>query len=135
MKVYSLLLSIVLSCCSAESDSHDNPPADMTTVIPTEPNMDVANPMKLEMEDETLWKKEVLELLRELILVQREIAKGQVQMVQQLAVLETQGSQQILDLQNVARHQSLLVENHQALLLQTSRIATNMQEIAKNPAA
>lgn len=83
---------VLTSVIFTTGDSHDNPPADMTTVIPTEPNMDVANPMKLEMEDETLWKKEVLELLRELILVQREIAKGQVQMVQQLAVLETQVS-------------------------------------------
>ncbi len=46
-----------------------------------------------------------------------------------------QGSQQIQDLQNVARHQSLLVENHQALLLQTSRIATELQEITKKPPA
>lgn len=46
-----------------------------------------------------------------------------------------QGSQQIKDLQNVARHQSLLVENHQALLLQTSRIATNLQELVKKPTA
>lgn len=44
-----------------------------------------------------------------------------------------QGSQQIQDLQNMARHQSLLVENHQALLLQTSRISSHLQEIAKKP--
>lgn len=44
-----------------------------------------------------------------------------------------QGSQLIQDLQNTARHQSLLVENHQALLLQTSRIATHLQEMSKKP--
>lgn len=47
----------------------------------------------------------------------------------------SQGLQQIQDLQNLARHQSLLVENHQALLLQTSRIATHLQETTKKPAS
>lgn len=47
----------------------------------------------------------------------------------------SQGTQLILDLQNTARHQSLLVENHQALLLQTSRIAGHLQDITKNPEA
>lgn len=46
-----------------------------------------------------------------------------------------QSSQQIQDLQNVARHQSLLVENHQALLLQTSRMATHLQDMNKKPPA
>lgn len=36
-------------------------------------------------------------------------------------------------LQNMARHQSLLVENNQALLLQTSRIASLLQGITKKP--
>lgn len=82
-----------------------------------------------------LWRKEVLDLLTQLVLVQKEAARGQVQVVQLLGTLGTQGSQQIQDLQNLARHQSLLVENHQALLLQTSRIATHLQEITKKPAA
>lgn len=46
-----------------------------------------------------------------------------------------QNSQQIQDLQNMGRHQSLLVENHQALLLQTSRIANHLHDITKKPAA
>lgn len=46
-----------------------------------------------------------------------------------------QGSQLIQDLQNTARQQSLLVENHQALLLQTSRIATHLQEMLRKPDA
>lgn len=45
----------------------------------------------------------------------------------------SQGSQLILDLQNTARHQSLLVENHQALLLQLSRIAGHVQDISRKP--
>lgn len=44
-----------------------------------------------------------------------------------------QGSQLIQALQNLARHQSLLVENNQALLLQTSRIASLLQDITKKP--
>lgn len=44
-----------------------------------------------------------------------------------------QGSQMIQVLQNMARHQSLLVENNQALLLQTSRIASLLQGITKKP--
>lgn len=42
-----------------------------------------------------------------------------------------QGAQLIQVLQNMARHQSLLVENNQALLLQTSRIASLLQDITK----
>ncbi|KAM9348701.1 uncharacterized protein ABDE67_010757 [Symphorus nematophorus] len=131
MKTFCLLLSISLSCCcNAAGDHHDDPPAAMT--------MGAAQSQLVQDQDQqqdSPWKQEVLDLLKELVLVQKEIAKGQGQVVQLLGMLETQGSQQIQDLQNVARHQSLLVENHQALLLQTSRIATQLQDAAKKPAA
>lgn len=88
----------------------------------------------LDQQQEELWKKKVLDLLTQLVLVQKEVAGNQAQVVQLLSTLRTQGSQQIHNLQNVARHQSLLVENHQALLLQTSRIATHLQDLTKKPA-
>lgn len=74
-------------------------------------------------------------LLRQLVQAQRTLAEDQAKIIELLGVLGTQGSQLILDLQNTARHQSLLVENHQALLLQTSRIAGHLQDITKNPEA
>ncbi|KAK5858084.1 hypothetical protein PBY51_002255 [Eleginops maclovinus] len=80
-------------------------------------------------------RQEIVDLLTQLLDIQKEIAKNQNQVVQLLGMLGTQGEQQILDLQNVARHQSLLVENHQALLLQTSRIGTVLHDLTKKPAA
>ncbi|KAK5931517.1 hypothetical protein CesoFtcFv8_000178 [Champsocephalus esox] len=79
-------------------------------------------------------RQEVVDLLTQLLDVQKEIANNQNQVVKLLGMLGAQGEQQILDLQNVARHQSLLVENHQALLLQTSRISTALHDL-KRPVA
>ncbi|KAK2827898.1 hypothetical protein Q5P01_018932 [Channa striata] len=145
MLVPSLLLSIALSCCcSAHGNHHDNAPADMTMGAAQSPDHSDADPIGstprlLDLvqgqKQDALWKTKVLDLLTQLLQVQKEVAKNQAQVVQLLGMLETQGSQQIQDLQNMARHQSLLVENHQALLLQTSRIATTLQDITtKKPA-
>ncbi|KAG7224732.1 hypothetical protein INR49_004623 [Caranx melampygus] len=144
MLVHSLLLLIALSCSCTEGDCHDNPPADMmigaaqspaqTNDEPTDVSHD-PKLLELVQDPHSDGLKKVLDLLTELVLTQKDIAKHQAQVVQQLGVLETLGSQQIQDLQNMARHQSLLVENHQALLLQTSRIATYLQDIIKKPAA
>ncbi|KAG8008353.1 Macrophage colony-stimulating factor 1 receptor 2, partial [Nibea albiflora] len=82
---------VLTSVIFTAGDSHDNPPVDVTMVNPTDPtSVDDPHHVILEQQDETLWKKEVLELLRQLILVQKDIAKGQVQMVQQLAIMESQ---------------------------------------------
>ncbi|KAK2882352.1 hypothetical protein Q8A73_022862 [Channa argus] len=104
--------------------------SDTDTISSTPRLLDLVQGQK----QDVLWRTKVLDLLTQLLQVQKEVAKNQAQVVQVLGMLETQGSQQIQDLQNMARHQSLLVENHQALLLQTSRIATNLQDITKKPA-
>ncbi|KAL3043084.1 hypothetical protein OYC64_020905 [Pagothenia borchgrevinki] len=128
MKVLLLLLSL----CFASGDHHDNPAIAMTmgkapgaaSVSDRQPGQEVKQEVR----------QEVVDLLTQLLDVQKEIAKNQNQVVQLLGMLGTQGEQQILDLQNVARHQSLLVENHQALLLQTSRISTALHDL-KRPVA
>ncbi|GLD65573.1 extensin-like protein [Lates japonicus] len=103
---------------------------------PTDPSfMPKLSELVQDQQPEELWRQKVLDQLTQLVLIQKEVAKHQAQMVQLLSTLGTQGSQQIQDLQNMARHQSLLVENHQALLLQTSRIATQLQDMTKKPAA
>ncbi|KAM9846995.1 uncharacterized protein ACBR49_010241 [Aulostomus maculatus] len=145
-----LLLSIIFSS-SAEGDPTDNPPAVMTmgaTKYPVQtdnnpvggdsveapPPCQCSSPQLIrDQQQEVLWRREVLDLLTQLVQVQRETAAGQAELVKLLGMLGTQGSQQILDLHNVARYQSLLVENLQALLLQTSRIATQLQEVPKKP--
>lgn len=83
-------------------DHHDNPPAAMTMgaaqspaqsdIDRTDPNVDATPPRLSELvqDQEALWRKEVLDLLTQLVLVQKEIAKGQVQVVQQLGMLGTQ---------------------------------------------
>ncbi|KAF7642879.1 hypothetical protein LDENG_00249300 [Lucifuga dentata] len=86
-----------------------------------------------DQQEGALWRREVLDLLSQLVQVQREAAGGQVEVVKLLGMLGNQGSQKIMDLHNLARHQSLLVENHQALLLQVSRIAVYLQDLTKKP--
>ncbi|CAK6981353.1 unnamed protein product [Scomber scombrus] len=86
-------------------------------------HLDLTGP---QVQQEDPWRKQVLDLLTQMVQVQKETAVGQAEIIRLLGTLESQGSQQILDLQNVARHQSLLVENHQALLLQTSRISSHL---------
>ncbi|TNN56833.1 hypothetical protein EYF80_032929 [Liparis tanakae] len=135
MKLQCLLLSIALSCCSAEGDLPDPPPAALVMGVAQSPIQWDDVPKRELVQDQQpdqLWRKEVLDLLTQLVLVQKEVASGQVQVVQLLGMLGTQGSQQIQDLQTVALHQGLLVESHQALLLQASRIATSL--VSKDPA-
>ncbi|KPP64562.1 hypothetical protein Z043_117078 [Scleropages formosus] len=74
---------------------------------------------------------ELKEGLSQLVQEQREVASGQAEVIRILRVMKDQGAQQLLNLQNLARHQSLLLENHQALLLQVSRIGTQLQELTK----
>ncbi|MEQ2266589.1 hypothetical protein XENORESO_011571 [Xenotaenia resolanae] len=110
---------------------------------PDQPGLDPAAPSSIpkiselvkKQEQGDMWRTKVLNLLTRMVQVQEEVANHQTQVVQQLSLLVTQGSQQIQDLQSLTRHQNLLVENHQALLLQMSRIATQLQEINKKPAA
>ncbi|XP_078143003.1 uncharacterized protein LOC144541807 [Centroberyx gerrardi] len=144
--LHYLLLSLAL-CCSAEglqaaammtgmaqSAQSDVAPADPSTnQTPAAPPPCPAP--QQEAQQEAQWRSEVLALLSQLVSGQREEAGGQAELAKLLSMLGTQGSQQILDLQNVARHQSLLVENHQALLLQVSRIATQLQDMNRKPAS
>ncbi|MEQ2253575.1 hypothetical protein ILYODFUR_033577 [Ilyodon furcidens] len=110
---------------------------------PDQPGLDPAAPSSIpkiselvkNQEQGDMWRTKVLNLLTRMVQVQEEVANHQTQVVQQLSLLVTQGSQQIRDLQSLTRHQNLLVENNQALLLQMSRIATQLQEINKKPAA
>ncbi|KAJ0061878.1 hypothetical protein NL108_013407 [Boleophthalmus pectinirostris] len=62
------------------------------------------------VDSEVQWRRDVLESIQHLVQVQTQV-------LQQLGTLGNQVS--------------LLVENHQALLLQTSRIATNLQEMTR----
>lgn len=144
MRLHSLLLLLALSGFAAAGD--DRRPAAMTmgaAQSPDQPGPDSAAPgssprmseLVLNQEQDDVWRIKVVNLLTRLVEVEEEVAKHQAQTVQQLDVLVTQGSQQIQNLQNLARQQNLLVENHQALLLQTSRIATQLQETNKKPAA
>lgn len=133
---------VLTSVVFITGDHHDNPPNAMTMGLPQSPAQSSDDPTDQSpvhrhkaIQPEELWRAEVLDLLTQLVLVQKEAAQHQAQVVQLLGMLGTQNSQQIQDLQNMGRHQSLLVENHQALLLQTSRIANHLHDITKKPAA
>ncbi|KAM9331822.1 uncharacterized protein KZ484_017087 [Pholidichthys leucotaenia] len=138
MWLHGLLTSITLSCCLAGGDLSL---ADMMMGAPHTPHQSeggqVSAPKLLELanqREDDPWKTKVLNLLSELVLIQKQVVQHQSQVVQQLGMLGTQGSQQVQELHNLARHQNLLVENHQALLLQTSRIATHLQDLTRKPA-
>lgn len=81
------------------------------------------------------WKGEVVKALSQLIQEHREVSSGQREVINLLKAMKDQGAQHLNNLQNLGRHQSLLVENHQALLLQVSRISTHLQDLAKKPNA
>ncbi|KAK7130571.1 hypothetical protein R3I94_015895 [Phoxinus phoxinus] len=74
------------------------------------------------------WFGEMVKALKQLVLDNKEMSSVQAEVLQVLRAAGDRGEQEITHLQSMARLQSLLVENHQALLLQTSRIATMMQE-------
>lgn len=77
------------------------------------------------------WYGEMVKILNQLVQENKEVASVQAEMLKVLRATSDQGEQQLNHLQSMARHQSLLVENHQALLLQVSRIATTLQDSAK----
>lgn len=63
-------------------------------IDPAGPNVDAPYPRQSELvqdqQQEAPWKKEVLDLLKQLVLVQKEVASGQAQVVQLLGMLGTQ---------------------------------------------
>lgn len=79
------------------------------------------------------WYGEMVKNLNQLVQANKEVAGVQADVLKVLRVVGDQGEQQLNHLQSMARLQSLLVENHQALLLQVSRIATALQDAAKRP--
>ncbi|KAL6469638.1 hypothetical protein MHYP_G00207570 [Metynnis hypsauchen] len=77
------------------------------------------------------WYAEMVKVLTQLVQENKEVASGQAEILKVLRVMRDQQEQQLSHLMNMARHQSLLVENHQALLFQVSRISSQVQEITK----
>lgn len=79
-------------------DHRDNPPAHMTmgaAQVPDaiSPNTDPALlDLVQDQKQDALWREKVLDLLTQLVHVQKEVAKSQDQVVQLLSVLETQVS-------------------------------------------
>lgn len=75
---------------AAQSPTHSD-------VNPAGPNTDSSQPRLSELvqdqQQEALWRKEVLDLLKQVVLVQKEVATGQVQVVQLLGTLVTQVGQ------------------------------------------
>ncbi len=99
----SVKTEVLTSVVFTAGDHHNIPPAAMTMgatpsdVNPTGPNGDGPHPKLSELvqnqQQEAPWRTEVLDLLKQLVLVQKEIAKSQVQVVQLLGMLGTQVGQ------------------------------------------
>ncbi|CAB1315889.1 unnamed protein product [Coregonus sp. 'balchen'] len=64
------------------------------------------------------WRGEVVKVMSQLVQEHREVSSSQGDVIKLLKAMKDYGAQHLSDLRNLARHQSLLVENHQALLLQ-----------------
>lgn len=77
-------------------DHHDNSPAGMTMGAAQSPNE--ANPsftprlldLVQDQKQETLWREKILDLLTQLVVVQKDVSKNQAQVVQLLGLLQTQ---------------------------------------------
>ncbi|KAJ8348149.1 hypothetical protein SKAU_G00267380 [Synaphobranchus kaupii] len=67
----------------------------------------------------------------QLVQEQGDVAGSQAEVAQLLKAMRQQGAEQLTHLHSLNRHQSLLVENNQALLLQVSRIAGLLQDLSK----
>lgn len=74
---------------------------------------------------------EMIKVLNQLVQENKGVANSHAEVLNVLRVRKDQGEKQLGHLQSMARLQSLLVENHQALLLQVSRIATLLHDAAK----
>lgn len=84
-----------------------------------------------EQQESRGWYGEMVKVLNQLVQENKEEANRHAEVLNVLRVAKDQGEQQLHHLQSMARLQSLLVENHQALLLQVSRIATMLHDAAK----
>ncbi|KAI4882275.1 hypothetical protein NFI96_027231 [Prochilodus magdalenae] len=73
-----------------------------------------------EQQENRGWYAEMVKVLTQLVQENKELASGQAEVLKVLRVMRDQQEQQLSHLMNMARHQSLLVENHQALLFQHS---------------
>lgn len=88
----SVKTEVLTSVVFTAGDHHDIQPAAMTmgaaqSDAHSQPRLlDLVN----NQQQEQPWKKEVLDLLKELVLIQKEIAKSQVQVVELLGTLGTQ---------------------------------------------
>ncbi|KAA0720493.1 hypothetical protein E1301_Tti020389 [Triplophysa tibetana] len=74
------------------------------------------------------WYSEMVKVLNQLVQENKEEGNSHAEVLNVLRVIKDQEEQQLQHLQSMARLQSLLIENHQALLLQVSRIATMLHD-------
>ncbi|KAG9266160.1 hypothetical protein AMEX_G20668 [Astyanax mexicanus] len=84
-----------------------------------------------EQQENRGWYAEIVKVLNQLVQENKEVATGQTEILKVLRVMRDQQEQHLNHLVNMARLQSLLVENHQALLLQVSRIGSQIQDLNK----
>lgn len=84
-----------------------------------------------EEQESRSWFGEMVKNLNQLVQENKEVASVQAEVLKVLRAVGDQGEQQLNHLQSMARLQSLLVENHQALLVQVSRIAATLQDAVK----
>lgn len=101
---------VLTSVVFTAGDLDDRPPAAMTLGAAQSPHSDV-NPdgpntggpqlsqLVQDQQQDALWRQEVLDLLKQLVQAQKDVAEGQAKVVQLLGTLETQVSHTELSLE------------------------------------
>lgn len=141
----TLVLLLALLPVTAQANEEVVDPSDMTQDPPSSASQAAPAPQccgtdeltqKLtqlvqEQQENRGWYAEIVKVLTQLVQENKEVATGQAEILKVLKVMRDQQEQHLNHLVNMARLQSLLVENHQALLFQVSRIGSQIQELNK----
>ncbi|KAL0993867.1 hypothetical protein UPYG_G00114930 [Umbra pygmaea] len=145
MLFLSLLLGIMLCTAKGNEDAPEGEPVGMTMgvsksiILPASPDSihplredglkQLVSQLTKDQQEAATWRGDVVKWLSQLVQEQREVSSGQGEVIKLLKAMNDQRAQQLIDLRNLSRQQSLQVENNQALLLQVSRISTYLQDL------
>lgn len=77
------------------------------------------------------WLAETAKLLMQIVQEDKEESNVQAEILKLLRAMKEMQEMQLTHVGNMARQHSLLVENHQALLFQVSRIGSMVQECSR----
>ncbi|GAA6068843.1 uncharacterized protein LOC118384944, partial [Tachysurus ichikawai] len=124
---------VVPEAVSSVVDEVENPSLSVTqpSAPASAPTCCGANELKQlvqEQQETRGWLAETVKLLMQIVQEDKEESSVQAEILKLLRAMKETQELQLTHVGNMARQHSLLVENHQALLFQVSRIGSMVQE-------